>query len=220
MFIPSKGTTQTTTSMTARGAVAFCLAICLALSVAGCGPIKGSVSKSKPPSTNIPSAKFGTVGPLCISKDLRVSNGPYVPTPTATSPVSITLGNVTKELCRVIGYPTISLSTSGGTVLPFEYIHGGSKGFQAVTAQPPRSVDIPPGQSVYVTLVAEQCVLVPGVTPSLMEVSVPHEFTLTISQPFNLGRQSLAYCGASNPSGSIVYVSPFEPTLKDTLGNG
>ena len=150
------------------------------------------------------------VGPeTCGSNELRLALGDPVSEATGQRSLSMTLTNAGSRTCALEGYPDVQLIDATGGRLPVDYSHTGD---QMVTSEPPTRVELSPGGVAYALINKYRCdggdqqqaatvVLTPPGSQESMEVQVQPGLSI-----------DLAYCGDGDP-GSIVAVSPIEPTL-------
>jgi len=165
-----------------------------------------STPTSSPSATSIADNQRCSVGQLADTWGGRVSE----PTGQHTLPLVIT--NTSNTGCYLSGYPNVAFVDNARRILPFQYERTGD---QLVTSAPPNHVDIAPGASAYVTINKYRCD-----TTDLMQAS---EVILTPPDQASPRTVAIAdnvpmdYCGPGDP-GSIVHVSPVEPSYQATLG--
>jgi hypothetical protein len=138
-----------------------------------------------------------------------IAPGPEISPATGQNPLALVLTNRGPE-CVLDGYPAVALLDARDDVLPFVVSHLGD---QQVTDRPPVEVRLQRGDTAYFMLNKYRCDLgtvrtarvllarLPGARRPLDRISIAH--------PPRIG-----YCGRGDP-GSIVTVSPVEPTLAD-----
>jgi hypothetical protein len=184
--------------------LAAVVAIAVALLAAGCGT-------SVPPTRSRSSASAAVSQSYCRSSRLRVVLGPLVSEATEQNTVIVEFRNVSATTCDLRGYPSIVLSDSSGSVLPFGYRHGGD---QMLTSRPPGLVVLRPGEVAYAAFNKNSCVMYASRSAVGGNVTPPGS-----SQPLALDLRHyriLDYCPAGDP-GHVVDVSPVEPTSRDVM---
>jgi hypothetical protein len=203
------------------------------LSLAACsspsaGPSSTTVHSSTtgPTTTNVPvttastppNSSFGTGDPTCQSSYLRLASTIDSVSPVSEQePIAFTLLNTGQSPCTLDGYPALELRNPAGASLPFSNSHAGNV---EVTADPPQSVLVDPGHVAWVLIDKSTCnsggPYQPGSpsTVSIVTFTLPGaNVGLTISAP---SEPLVSYCGSGDP-GSIVAVSPVEPTVQAAL---
>jgi hypothetical protein len=177
-----------------------------ALCVLGCGD-------SQPASARSESA---AVRPTpCRPSQLRIANGAQVSPATGQNPLSIVLNNRSARACVVRGYPAVAAMDAHGNRLPFRVSHSGD---QMVTSRPPVAVRLLPRRSAFFVLNKYRCDLGNLNVAKRLRVAVPGVDTsarLTVAIPTY---PVIAYCGRNDP-GSVITISPIEPTLADALAH-
>jgi hypothetical protein len=152
----------------------------------------------------------------CRPSQLRIANGAELSPATGQNPLSIVLTNRSARPCVIYGYPAIAFVDAHGKRLPFRVSNSGD---QMVTSRPPVAVRVLPRRSAFFVLNKYRCdrgnlkvakklrVALPGVhTSARLPLAIP-------TYPV------IAYCGRNDP-GSVVTVSPIEPTLAAALRHG
>lgn len=143
-------------------------------------------------------------------EQLAVTWGGRVSEPTGQNTLALSITNTSKTGCYLFGYPNLVVKDSAGRVLPFQYARTGD---QVVTAAAPTHVDLAPGATAYVGVNKYRCD-----TTDLMSSSevllTPPDATSTLRLAID-GDVALDYCGPGDP-GSIVHVSPMEPSYRAT----
>ena len=128
---------------------------------------------------------------------------------TQQSPVALELRDSSRSTCEFRGYPTITL-VAHGRPLSFRYRDSGDS---EVTARPPVPVTLSPRQSVWVLIDKPHCQS-SGATPLATAVFVAiRHLSGQVRAQLHPG-DALGYCSAPD-IGHYVYVSPFEPNLRD-----
>ena len=143
----------------------------------------------------------------CTSSQLTLGWGGRISEPTGQHTLSLTLTNSSRAGCHLFGYPGVSFVDPGGRVLPLRYIWGGD---QVVTSSKPVMVDVPAGGTAYVLVNKYRCDTTDLMQGAAVRLIPPDERTfLQVSIMDNV---PMDYCGPGDP-GSIVYVSPVEPSF-------
>ena len=131
---------------------------------------------------------------------------------TGQNPVGFVLTNRGSGVCHLHGYPAVAILSKRGGRIPFVTSH---RGDQMVTSERPRLVEIAPHQSAFLLLNHYRCDLGNVSSGKRLRVSLPHSGTLSQTLPGS----GIAYCGPGDP-GSVLAVSPVEPTLRAALAFG
>jgi hypothetical protein len=132
---------------------------------------------------------------------------------TGQNPLSIVLTNRSAKPCMVKGYPAIAFVDAHGKRLPFRV---SNRGDQMVTSRPPVAVRVRPRRSAFFVLNKYRCDLGNLAMAKKLRVALPgiqKSARLVLAIPTY---PVIAYCGRNDP-GSIVTVSPIEPTLRAAL---
>lgn len=146
-------------------------------------------------------------GPACVASQLRLSPGPFISPATGQNPHPIRVVN-TGAACRLDGYPSIQLRDRRNARLPFVIRTSGD---QMVTDRMPAPVSLHRGAAAWFLIDKYRCDTGDrAFATRLVLEGGGSSATVTISLP---------YCGRGDP-GSIVHVSPYEPTLRATLRHG
>jgi hypothetical protein len=154
------------------------------------------------------------VTPACRSSLLEIANGPDISPATGQNPLSFLVTYRGLKACELDGYPTVALLDGRGRRLPFRISH---KGDQMVTSRRPVALRVLPRQSAFLVINKYRCDLGDLRVAKRVRVGLPGEagrLMLVLPGPGVIG-----YCG-KNDAGSIVAVSPFEPTLRAALAHG
>ncbi len=149
-------------------------------------------------------------GPTCTSSQLSLGLGRQPAEATQQSSRLFTLTNASTSPCHLDGYPRIDLLDASGKPIPFRYRDGGD---QTVTSRSPTPVTLAPGQSAYLMINTTGCVTRDGSLAKSVQVTPPGG-TKALSLSLNK-YPIIAYCGPG--TGSVVDVSPIEPTARDVL---
>jgi Protein of unknown function (DUF4232) len=148
----------------------------------------------------------------CVIADLSVSLGTDVSPTTGAHPISLRLVNQGRPRCTLNGYPLVVLRDAKG-VIPFVYRHAGD---MMVTSRPPTRVTLRSGRSAYVLLDKFRCDL--GSRRTSRSIQIGLEGSSARSRPITLTGMRVSLCKPGIASeGRVVYVSPFEPTLRATF---
>lgn len=106
------------------------------LVLAACGSSQTKTTQS----SSVPATSGKTANSRCL--DLKPA---YVSTEGATGHLEVTFSvrNVSRQTCRIAGYPSARLLDASGSALPMRLRHG--HGFFPDTMRPPRPVVLAPG---------------------------------------------------------------------------
>jgi hypothetical protein len=148
----------------------------------------------------------------CRISQLRVALGPDLTAPTGQHPLALRLVNRGGAACVLDGYPVIELLDERGRI-PFTSRHDGNL---TLTSKRPKRVIVRPGGRAFVALSKYRC--------DLGDIRLARELRVHLpgGRPrrwaaLGIPRASdIAFCGKGDP-GSLVSVSPFEPTLRAVL---
>jgi hypothetical protein len=154
------------------------------------------------------------VTPACRPSLLELTRGPDLSPATGQNPLSFLLTNRGSGVCLLEGYPSIALFDRRGSRLPFRISH---KGDQMVTSRRSVAVRVLPRHSAFLVINKYRCDLGDLRLAKTLRVALPGIRTSARLTAGILG--SIGYCGKGDP-GSIVTVSPFEPTLRAALKHG
>ena len=143
--------------------------------------------------------------PAC---NFSLARGPDVSPGTGDHPLALRLVNRGSGTCRVRGYPNIVLQDRHGRI-PFVITH---RGDQMVTSKPPVTITVRPHRAAYVLLNNYRCDLGGRRSATLLRIGAS---TLHLTDPYRRPN----WCGKGD-RGSILAVSPYEPTLRATLAHG
>ncbi len=139
--------------------------------------------------------------------------GGYVSEATGQHSLGLELTNDSGTTCHLSGYPGISFIDQAGKSLPFLYRHSD----QMVTAGAPLNVNLPPGSIAYVLVNKYRCDLGDLQVAATLHFIPPNAASaLSLNLSPIQGAPQVTYCGQGDP-GSIVAVSPVEPTAEDTF---
>jgi Domain of unknown function (DUF4232) len=184
------------------------VAVCgAAVGLAGCSHLQSDSSRSQ--------SEAGR-STTCHPSQLTIANGFQVSAATGQNPLSVALTNRSATPCVVNGYPTVALLDAHGKRLPFRVSHSGD---QMVTSRPPVAVRLLPRRSAFFVLNKYRCDLGNLKVAKKLRVALPDVRTparLTVAIPMY---PVIGYCGGNDP-GSVVTVSPIEPTLGAALAHG
>jgi Domain of unknown function (DUF4232) len=143
----------------------------------------------------------------CTSSQLRATPGPELSPATGQSPTAVRITNDGRP-CTLRGYPRVVLLDGLRQEVPFRYSH---RGDQHVTAKRPTTVRLGHGGTAWLLLNKYRCDLGDVTQGTTLLLGLPH----ATGGPKLRLRSNWPYCGAGDP-GSIIAVSPFEPTLSAT----
>lgn len=146
---------------------------------------------------------------VCTGPQLRLAYGPDITPKTGQHPRAVRLTNRGRA-CLLDGYPTIHVADASGNLLPFAVADSGD---QMMTGAPPIRVRLPSGGHAWIALNKYRCDLGDHQVAAIQLQVRAGTGTATLSFP---ATDDWGYCGADDP-GSIIHVSPFEPTLVRTL---
>jgi hypothetical protein len=181
------------------------VAVCgVAVGLAGCSHFQSDSARSQ--------SEVGRPTP-CRPSQLTIANGPDVSPATGQNPLSFVLTNRSAKPCVVKGYPSIALIDAHRKRLPFRVRHSGD---QMVTSRPPVAVRVVPRRSAVFVLNKYRCDLGDLNVAKKLRVALPGGQTsarLTLAIPMY---PVIGYCGGNDP-GSVVTVSPIEPSLEAAL---
>lgn len=157
----------------------------------------------------------GSQPTACRLSQLRIQSGPSVTPKTGQNPLSFVLTNRANTTCTLRGYPTVELLDRRGKRLPFVITH---RGDQMVTSRPPTRAFVRAGGTAFVVINKYRCDVRSFDVARTLRLGLPGQRRM--ARQIRLGRvASFAYCGNGDP-GSIVAVSPFEPSLAATASHG
>jgi uncharacterized protein DUF4232 len=143
----------------------------------------------------------------CRLSQFTVRLGPEVSEATGQHTLTLRLVNRGHRPCALEGYPRIRAYDRSG-LIPFAFKHGGD---QMITSRPPRRIVVRPARVAYVAVNHYRCDRGDLRSSTMLRIG---EAEISLRDPY----QRLAYCGRGDP-GSMVAVSPFEPTLRATLAH-
>jgi hypothetical protein len=165
----------------------------------------------------VAAAPRSTRAPNCRTDDFTIAKGPEVGHPTGANMLSLALRNRGPAACGLNGYPRLTLLDARGS-LPFVISHNGD---QVVTRARPRYLLVRPGGAAFVLADKYRCDLGARRVARTAQLAFGRErgapLTLRLRRPFY--GDVLAYCGRGDP-GSILAVSPFEPSIRATTRLG
>jgi hypothetical protein len=155
----------------------------------------------------------GAVSNGCPMSQFSIEFGPLVSEATGQHTITLRLINRGPRACVLDGYPRIQARDASG-VIPFAISHSGD---QMVTSHRPRRFVIRPRASALVAMNHFRCDLGNLRTTTTLRVGNGRATRPTVGViKMNDRYQTLDYCGRGDP-GSILAVSPFEPTFRATL---
>ena len=134
---------------------------------------------------------------------------------TGQHSLALDLTNASGTTCHIFGYPGISFMDAAGKPLPFVYQHTD----QMVTSRAPQNVNLPAGSTAYVLINQYRCDLGDLDVAATLRFIPPNTTSpIVLSLTPLRGAPQLSYCGQDDP-GSLVAVSPVEPTAQETLAH-
>jgi Protein of unknown function (DUF4232) len=176
----------------------------------------GTLPTVIPPLTSPSSASTagGQFSSRCAVSQLSLGWGGRVSERTQQHTLALVFTNSSSRGCYLYGYPGVLLVSNAGESLPLQYLRVGD---QMVTSAAPRHVDLSPGGHAYVTMNQKACSGTDLMEAVGVRVIPPDEYSqLQITIADNV---PMAYCGAGDP-GSVLHISPVEPTYAATLQQG
>jgi hypothetical protein len=126
----------------------------------------------------------------------------------------LTVTNRSSAPCYLFGYPTVTFLDRNGGALPFAYRQAGDI---VVTSRPPTRVELTPGMTAYVTTDQYRCDLGDQGVTMAVQLTLPDD-AVSLVVPLPPEAITLGYCGPGEP-GSVVFVSPVEATVQDTVAH-
>ena len=149
----------------------------------------------------------------CTATQLTLAWGGRFSEPTGQHTLPLILTNSSHAGCYLLGYPGVSFVDRAGRVLPLQYVWGGD---QVVTSSKPVMVELPVGRSAYVVVNKYRCDTTDLIQGAAVRIIPPDDRAfLQVSIVDNV---SMDYCGPGDP-GSVVHVSPVEPTQNAALAS-
>jgi hypothetical protein len=146
--------------------------------------------------------------PTCRTGHFTVAKGRDVGHPTGSNMLSLVLRNHMPTACVLYGYPRLALLDARGP-LPFVISHNGD---QVVTRARPKHIIVRAGTSAVVLADKYRCDRGDRRKPRTVRLAFGRESGAPLTLALRDG-DDLAYCGPGDP-GSILTVSPFEPSLR------
>lgn len=140
----------------------------------------------------------------CRLSHFTVGLGPGVSEKTGQHTLILRLVN-RGRFCVLDGYPVVRAYDRVG-LIPFAIGHQGD---QMVTSRLPRKVVVHPGRAAFVALNHYRCDRGDLRAATRLRIGAA---LISLRSPY----QTITYCGKGD-LGSLVAVSPFEPTLRATL---
>ena len=151
----------------------------------------------------------GSASPTCRMSDFTLGIGPPMSERTGQNTLALRLANRRVATCFVSGYPSVTAYDRHG-MIPFSVRHGGD---QMLNSRPPTRVVVRRNRAAFVLLNHYRCDL--GSVRTATRVRVRLEgvtSTESASVKIPVANSRLRYCGKGDP-GSVLTVSPFEPTI-------
>lgn len=187
------------------------------------GPSKQRVIVSHPTATTAPTPPSATstsvpsvpASTRCQTSDLKLSIGPPVSEKAQQHSVLLTITNVGPVPCYLYGYPGITLYDATGKLLALSYQR---KGDLEVTSAVPQQVNLAVGATGYVLINQNVCEQQQAASASTLRF-IPPDDTTSTTLALTLG--ALTSCATASDPGSVLDISPVEPTESATLaGSG
>jgi hypothetical protein len=161
-----------------------------------------------------PGVARSTPDAACRLSQFKVVLGPGISEATGQHTLALRLVGSGRASCILDGYPRVALYDRAG-LIPFSIRNGGG---QMITHHRPTRFGLDPGGSAWVVLNNYRCDLGSkrAATRVRIWLAAPALDTFAAVRIVDPYRR-LHYCGKGDP-GSILTVSPFEPTLRAALG--
>jgi Protein of unknown function (DUF4232) len=148
--------------------------------------------------------------------DFTLGIGPRISEATGQDTTALRLVNRKVATCFLRGYPNVTAYDRQG-MIPFLVRHGGD---QMITSRPPTRVVVRRNRAAFVLLNHYRCDLGDQRTPTSVRITLAgRTSTESASLKLTVANSRLRYCGKGDP-GSILTVSPFEPTLRAAFRHG
>jgi hypothetical protein len=125
----------------------------------------------------------------------------------------LAITNEGQAACYLFGYPGITLYDGQGNVLPLSYQREGD---HEVTSSAPQQVNLAVGATGYVLINKNVCVQEEAALASTLRF-IPPDDTTSTTLALTVG--GLTSCATANDPGSVLDISPVEPTESATLAN-
>jgi hypothetical protein len=155
----------------------------------------------------------GTATRACRMSDFTLGIGPRISEKTGQNTLALRLVNRRAATCFVRGYPNVKVYDRQG-VIPFLVRHGGD---QMLASRSPRRVVVQQNRAAFVLLNHYRCDLRDLRTATSVRIRLAGmTSTEFASLKLAVANSRLRYCGKGDP-GSILTVSPFEPTIKAAM---
>jgi uncharacterized protein DUF4232 len=169
-------------------------------------PANQSATPSSSASATASASPLVQFASRCTASQLTLAWGGRFSEPTGQHTLPLTLTNSSHVGCHLLGYPGVSFVDQAGRVLPLQYVWGGD---QVVTSSKAVMVELPSGGTAYVVVNKYRCDTTDLMQGAAVRIIPPDDRAfLQVSIMDNV---SMDYCGPGDP-GSVVYVSPVEPT--------
>jgi hypothetical protein len=146
----------------------------------------------------------------CKVGDLLLGMGGPVSEATGQHSRMLSFTKQGQAACSLFGYPRISVLDAAGAPIPFLYIRSGD---QMVTSRPPTTVVLAPGAVAFAMINKYRCDRRDVQAGKSIVVGFPWArgaLTVGVSPPGGNG-DDFSFCGQGDP-GSVISISPFEPT--------
>ena len=160
-----------------------------------------------------PTAAGSEAATACRMSAFRLRLGPWISEATGQHTLALRLVSQSASSCVLKGYPSVTLSDRAGPV-PFLIRHGGD---QMITSRPPTRVLVRPGRGAFVLMNHYRCDRGDLRATTVVKIGLRGHTrreiaTLRLTDPYRMPN----YCGPGDP-GSVLTVSPFEPTLRSAF---
>ena len=177
------------------------------------GPVSPETPQPTAPSVTSTSAPPAPASTRCQTSDLKLAIGFPVSEKTQQHSVLLTITNIGSTACSLNGYPGITLYDATGQLLDLSYQR---KGDQEVTSAAPQLVNLAVGATGYVLINKNVCVGQQVASASTLRF-IPPDDTTSTTLALTLG--GLTSCTSADDPGSVLDISPVEPTENSTLAS-
>jgi hypothetical protein len=145
--------------------------------------------------------------PLCTAAHLRLGNGPIMSMMTGEHATLYTLTNTGSAKCQIKGFPTLSVYTAKGKVVPFKYAHSS----KYLPLLKPKVVVLKPKASGYLWVGKYRCDVGVKATATQMHLGIPGHATGAIAASVGQGGplKGWDYCkGGPKDTGNLIAIGP------------
>lgn len=152
--------------------------------------------------------------PTCSARHLALGPGPQMSMMTGEVAQYYSITNTGKTSCSLKGFPTLTVYTPKGAVIPFKYAHSSSY-LHALT---PKIVVLKPHGAGYVWVGKYRCDLGIKTVGTKMRVTLPGLHAGSLVAPVAQGGRvtSWDYCkGGPKDNGNTMAISPITATPQD-----